>query len=43
MSNDKKIGILGSGVVAQALGRGFARHGYDVMLGTRDAAKLETW
>jgi len=39
----KKIGIIGSGVVAQALGDGFLKHGYDVMLGTRDAGKLATW
>jgi predicted dinucleotide-binding enzyme len=37
------IGILGSGVVAQALGSGFIQHGYDVMLGTRDTAKLQSW
>jgi len=30
-----KIGILGSGVVAQTLGVGFLRHGHGVMLGTR--------
>ena len=36
-----KIGILGSGVVAQVLGSGFMKHGYDVMLGTRDLSKLE--
>ena len=38
-----KVGILGSGDVGQALGRGFARHGWDVMLGTRDPAKLADW
>lgn len=38
-----KIGILGSGEVAQALGRGLARHGHDVMLGTRDPKKLAEW
>ena len=30
-----RIGILGSGDVGRALGRGFARHGWDVKLGTR--------
>lgn len=35
-----KIGILGSGAVAQALGGGLGRHGHEVMLGTRDRAKL---
>ncbi len=35
-----KIGILGSGTVAQALAAGFAGHGHEVMLGTREPAKL---
>lgn len=35
-----KIGILGSGSVAQALAEGFLKHGYAVKMGTRDAAKL---
>lgn len=39
----KKIGILGSGIVAKSLGSGFLKHGYDVMLGTRDASKLADW
>lgn len=39
----EKIGILGSGVVAQTLGSGFVKHGYRVMLGTRDPRKLEKW
>ena len=38
-----KIGILGSGQVAQTLGNGFLKHNYSVMLGTRDAGKLEEW
>ena len=38
-----KVGIIGSGVVAQALGDGFLKHGHEVMLGTRDAAKLADW
>jgi predicted dinucleotide-binding enzyme len=38
-----KVGILGSGVVAQTLGAGFLNHGHDVMLGTRDAKKLAAW
>lgn len=37
------IGILGSGDVARTLAGGFLKHGYDVMLGTRDASKLSTW
>lgn len=41
----RRIGILGSGDVGQALGRGFARHGWDVMLGSRtpDSKKLREW
>ena len=39
----KKIGILGSGAVAKALGTGFVQHGYEVKLGTRDASKLADW
>lgn len=39
----KHVGIIGSGVVAQALGSGFLKHGYAVMLGTRDASKLKAW
>ena len=35
-----KIGIIGSGIVAQTLAAGFIRHGHDVTLGTRDATKL---
>jgi 8-hydroxy-5-deazaflavin:NADPH oxidoreductase len=38
-----KIGILGSGVVAQALAGGFLKHGHEVMLGTRAPAKLAEW
>jgi hypothetical protein len=39
----KKIGILGSGAVAQTLGNGFLKHGYEVMLSTRDTSKLGSW
>jgi len=39
----RKIGILGSGVVAQALGRGFLKHGHEVMLSSRDLSKLSDW
>ncbi len=38
-----KIGVVGSGVVAQTLGAGFFKHGHEVMLGTREAGKLEDW
>jgi 8-hydroxy-5-deazaflavin:NADPH oxidoreductase len=36
-----KVGILGSGDVAKALAGGFIKHGHQVVLGTRDAAKLK--
>ncbi|HLY96124.1 MAG TPA: NAD(P)-binding domain-containing protein [Sideroxyarcus sp.] len=38
-----KIGILGSGDVAQALAGGFLKHGHDVTLGTRTPPKLAEW
>ena len=38
-----KIGIIGSGGVARVLGSGYLRKGHEVMLGTRDAAKLADW
>jgi len=38
-----KVGVLGSGEVGQALGDGFVKHRHEVMLGTRDPAKLADW
>lgn len=38
-----KVGVLGSGDVAKALGAGFVKHGHDVVMGTRDVAKLADW
>jgi 8-hydroxy-5-deazaflavin:NADPH oxidoreductase len=40
-----KVGVLGSGDVAKALGHGFAQHGYNVMLGSRtpNSEKLKVW
>jgi len=38
-----KVGILGSGGVAQTLAAGFVRHGHEAMLGTRDPRKLADW
>lgn len=38
-----KIGILGSGDVAKTLAAGFLKHGHDVMVGTREPAKLADW
>ena len=36
----KKIGILGSGMVAKSLANGFIKNGYEVMMGSRDIFKL---
>lgn len=41
--NSKKIGVIGTGVVGQTLAEGFLRHGHDVMLGSREPAKLADW
>ncbi|HUZ04177.1 MAG TPA: NAD(P)-binding domain-containing protein, partial [Acidobacteriaceae bacterium] len=38
-----KIGVLGSGSVAQTLAAGFEKHGHSVMIGTRDTQKLQEW
>jgi predicted dinucleotide-binding enzyme len=40
-----QVGIIGSGDVARALGRGFVAEGHRVMLGSRDPAKdkLKAW
>jgi predicted dinucleotide-binding enzyme len=37
----KRIGVLGSGVVGRTLAEGFLKHGYEVMLGTRDPGRGE--
>lgn len=37
----KRIGILGSGAVGIALAKGFAQHGYEVMIGTNSPSKLK--
>lgn len=39
----KKIGVLGSGIVGQTLASGFLKHGFQVMVGTRDPSKLAEW
>lgn len=36
-----KIGIIGSGVVAQTLGKKLVGQGHDLVLGTRDPNKLD--
>ena len=38
-----KIGVLGSGVVAQTLAAGFHKHGHTVTVGSRSPAKLDEW
>jgi predicted dinucleotide-binding enzyme len=40
-----KIGVIGSGDVARALGKGFASRGHDVKLGSREpgSEKVTTW
>ncbi|MBI5200244.1 MAG: NAD(P)-binding domain-containing protein [Elusimicrobia bacterium] len=38
-----RVGIVGSGTVAQALGAGFAKKGWEVVVGTRDPGKLAGW
>lgn len=39
------VGIIGSGVVGQALGKGFASRGFGVMIGSRtpESEKLQAW
>jgi predicted dinucleotide-binding enzyme len=39
----KNVAVLGSGVVGEILADGFLKHGYAVMRGTRDPAKLADW
>ena len=39
----KRIGVLGTGMVGDALANGFLKHGYEVMRGTREPAKLHDW
>ncbi len=38
-----KIGVIGSGDAAKTLGSGLLKHGHEVMMGTRDHAKLSDW
>ena len=37
----KRIAVLGTGKVGDVLADGFLKHGYEVMRGSRDPAKLE--
>ena len=38
-----KVGILGSGDVGKALGKGFISRGHDVRIGSREPSKLDAW
>ena len=38
-----RVGVLGSGMVAQGLSARLAELGHDVVIGTRDAEKLKGW
>lgn len=38
-----RVGVLGSGVVGQTLAGGFLKHGHEVMIGSREPAKLADW
>jgi hypothetical protein len=38
-----KIGVIGSGDVGKALAGGFLKHGHDVVISTREPAKLADW
>jgi predicted dinucleotide-binding enzyme len=37
------VAVIGSRQVARALAEGFVKHGYSVMMGTRDPSKLAQW
>ena len=39
----KQIAVLGSGKVGEVLANGFLKHGYTVMRGSREPAKLDDW
>jgi len=39
----QKIGVLGTGPVGTALADGFLKHGYEVVRGSREPAKLGEW
>jgi predicted dinucleotide-binding enzyme len=39
----KRVAVLGSGSVGETLAGGFLQHGYEVIRGSRDPAKLADW
>jgi 8-hydroxy-5-deazaflavin:NADPH oxidoreductase len=40
---EMKVAVIGSGGVGQTLAAGFVKHGHEVMIGTREPAKLADW
>ena len=38
-----KIGVIGSGVVGRVLAEGFAKHGFETMIGSRTPENLAEW
>ena len=38
-----RVGVLGSGIVGRVLANGFLKHGYEVMVGTRQPENLQDW
>jgi predicted dinucleotide-binding enzyme len=38
-----RVGVIGSGMVGEALADGFLRHGHEVMRGSRTPEKLSAW
>jgi predicted dinucleotide-binding enzyme len=39
----RKVAIIGTGVVGDALSAGFLKYGYEVMRASRDPSKLDAW
>jgi len=39
----KRVGVIGSGGVGRVLADGFLKYGYEVMIGSRDPARLADW
>lgn len=38
-----KVGVIGSGDVGKTLAAGFLKHGHEIMIGTREPARLAEW
>jgi predicted dinucleotide-binding enzyme len=38
-----KVGVIGSGIVGQVLAAGFATHGFETMIGSRNPGNLAEW